>query len=320
MLKLIRVVSILLAAPALASAQPQNLTSNVSGSTVTLQWSGGSGSYVVEAAVVPGGAVIASLPVSGLSLTVPNVPSGTYYVRVRDAAGGAVSNEITVSVAGTGCPAPPLPPLLFVRSTGPTANVSWGSSGGCAPTSFTLLAGSAPGLSNIAVVAAGGTLGLSAVAPAGVYYVRVLGTNAFGSAMSQELTLRIAANAQNDTLAAFGVVAFSVTMTQTGTYQAAMVWDDPTIDLDLYLTTADCPYPPGSCLLEISDATGTNTEAVSRSVVAGQTYRIWVDNVSARTTSFAIISTIGGAAAATAPAQVGGSPGEEPPQIRKIKP
>jgi hypothetical protein len=319
MLKLIRLVFILLAAPAVAYAQPQNLTSTVNGSTVVLTWTGGSGSYVVEAALVPGGAVIASLPVSGTSLTVPNVPSGTYYVRVRDGSGRA-SNEVTVSVAGSGCPGPPLPPALVVRSTGPNASVSWASSGGCAPTSFTLFAGSAPGLSNIAVVNAGGSLGLSAVAPAGIYYVRVLGTNAFGSAISQELTLRIQANAQNDTLTPFGLVAFDVLMTRTGTYQGVLVWDDATIDLDLYLTTAGCPYPPGACLLEISDATGTNTEAVSRSVVAGQSYRLWVDNFSGRTTSFALISTIGGAPAVTAPLQADEPASEETMQIRKRKP
>ena len=48
----------------------------------------------------------------------PAVPPGTYFVRVRDAASNALSNETTVSVAGTGCPAPPLPPSLVVRSVG----------------------------------------------------------------------------------------------------------------------------------------------------------------------------------------------------------
>jgi hypothetical protein len=322
MLKLIRVVPILLVAPALAFAQgnPTNLTSSVSGTTVTLNWSGGSGSHVVEASVVPGGPIVASLATTGTSLTVPNVPSGTYFVRVRNAGGATTSNEVTVTVTGTGCPAPPVAPALFVRSTGATANVSWGSGGGCAPSSFTLFAGSAPGLSNIAVVNAGGSLGLSAVAPAGTYYVRVLGTNAFGSAVSQELTLRIAANAQNDTLIPFQAVFFDVVMTQSGTYQGALVWDDPTIDLDLYLTSPGCAYPPTSCLLAISDATGTNTEAVSRSVVAGESYRIWVDNLTARTTSFALVNTIGGAPAVTAPVQTGEGAGGEEPRITKVKP
>ena len=296
MFKLIRIVStLLIATPVVAYAQgtPQNLTSSVNGTTVTLTWSGGSGSYVVEAAFTPGGGVIASLPVSGTTLTVPNVPAGTYFVRVRNATGGTPSNEVTVSVTGTGCPAPPLPPAVFVRSLGLNASVSWGSSGGCAPTDFTLFAGSAPGLSNIAVVNAGGQLGISTVAPAGIYYVRVVGTNQFGSAVSQEMTFRIAPNAQTDTVTGFGVVAFDVVMTQTGNYSGNLLWDDPTIDLDLYLASPGCPWPPTGCLLSISDLTGTNTEVVGRPVVTGQSYRLWVDNVTGRPTSFTIFSTIG---------------------------
>ena len=325
MLNLIRVVPILfIAAPVVAYAQgtPQNLTSLVNGTTVTLTWTGGSGSVVVEASFTPSGAVIASLPVTGNSLTVPNVPSGSYFVRVRNASGGTPSNEVTVTVTGTGCPAPPLPPNLFVRSVGLLATVQWGSSGGCAPTDFTLFAGSGPGLSNIAIVNAGGSLGLQTLAPAGIYYVRVVGTNAFGTAVSQEMTFRIAANAQTDTVTPFGVIAFDVLMTQTGLYQAVLVWDDPTIDLDLYLTTAGCPYPPAACLLAISDATGTNAEAVSRSVVTGETYRLFVDNVNpvGRTTSFTIFSTIGGAPAVSLPSVADeGAPAEEL-KLRKSKP
>ena len=278
---------------------PQGHAGTVSGNTVTLTWTapatgGTATSYVVEAAVVPNGPVVASLPVSGTSLTVPNVPSGNYYVRVRALNGGsagAPSSEILVSVSG-GCPAPPQPPTLLVRSVGLQATVSWGSSGGCAPTSYTLFAGSAPGLSNITVVNAGSQLGLGAVAPPGVYYVRVLGTNAYGSAMSEELILQVATNAQSDTVTPNGAVAIDVVMTRTGTYQGSLVWNDASIDLDFYLTTAGCAYPPVGCLLAISDATGTNTESVSRPVNAGETYRLWVDNFSARTTSFTIFNNV----------------------------
>jgi hypothetical protein len=262
MLKLLSVLSALaLATPALAqSSAPQNLTSSVNGTTVVLNWTGSPGSYLVEAALTPGGAVIASLPVNGTTLTVPNVPAGTYYVRVRGQ-GGAASNEVVVSVTG-GCPAPPQPPMLIVRSVGTQATVIWGSSGGCAPTTYTLFAGSAPGLSNVTIVNAGPQLTLGAVAPPGVYYVRVLGTNAYGSAVSEELALRVAVNAQSDTVAPNGAVAFDVVMTQTGTYQGTLLWNDASIDLDFYLTTAGCAYPPSGCLVGISDTTGSNTEQI----------------------------------------------------------
>jgi hypothetical protein len=287
------------AATAYAQSAPQNLTGTVTGNTVTLTWSESSGAtgYLVEAALTPGGLPVASLPVAGTTLTVPNVPSGNYYVKVRatGAAGnGAASNEILVSVS-SGCPGPPLPPALRVRSTGLQASASWTSSGGCAPTSFTLFVGSAPGLSDITVVNAGAQLGLAATAPPGNYYARVLGTNQYGSAMSEELLLRVATNANSDTVSPNGAVAIDVLVSQSGNYQGTLVWTDPAVDLDFYLSSAGCSYPPTGCLLAISDTGGGTTEQVTYSVTAGQGYRLWVDNFSARTMSFTIYNSISGA-------------------------
>jgi hypothetical protein len=164
------------------------------------------------------------------------------------------------------------------------------------------------------VVNAGSLLSLSAVAPSGVYYVRVIGTNAFGTAVSEEQALRVAANAQTDTAPVNGAVAIDIVVAATGTYHGTLVWSDATIDLDFYFTTAGCPYPPSGCLIAISDRTGTNTEAVSVPVNAGQAYRLWVDNFSARATSFTIFSAIGAAATAQQEA-----PREPVPEIRKVK-
>jgi hypothetical protein len=193
-----------------------------------------------------------------------------------------------------------VPPQLRVQSVGLQATVSWNSGGGCAPTSYVLLAGSAPGLSDVAQASVGGQLALSANAPAGTYYVRVVGTNAYGSAVSQELTIRMAPNAQTDTVAPNGAVFVDVMMTVTGTYTGTLVWNDAAIDLDLYLTTVGCSYPPTGCLLSISDTVGSATEQVSRSVAAGESYRLWVDNFSTQTTSFTIINTVGAADAQSA--------------------
>lgn len=293
-----------------ASAQPpgapQNFASSVNGDVVTLTWSapasgGAPTTYFVEASAIPNGPIVASLAVAATSLTVPNVPTGTYYVYVRaqNASGlGPISAVITVVVTG-GCPGPPVAPRLIARSVAFLATLSWGSGGGCAPTSYTLLAGTGPGLSNVAQANMGGQLGLSATAPAGTYYVRVVGANAWGSAVSEDLAVRLAANAQTDTLLPNNAVFFDVTMTATGTYTASLVWDDATLDLDLYFTSPGCSYPPTGCLLAISDRVGVNNEQISFGVQAGQVYRIWVDNLTQRTTSFAIFSTI--APAATAP-------------------
>jgi hypothetical protein len=216
-------INVASAAGQILPSPPQNLTHVVDGTTVTLTWTAATGAagYVVEASVIPGGPVVASLPIATPTLTVPNVPQGVYYVRVRAVSGGLQSppsNEVVVAVTG-GCPAPPLPPRLIVRAAGLDVTLGWGSSGGCAPTSYVVLAGSGPGLSDIAQVNAGGQLGLSAVAPAGTYYIRVVGTNSFGSASSEEMIARVAVNNVTDTIQPLNALFFDITLTQTGSYR-----------------------------------------------------------------------------------------------------
>ncbi len=70
-------------------APPNGLAATVVGATVALAWSPGAGgglpsSYVIEAATAPN-ALVPVLSLPGTSLTVPGVPPGTYYVRVRAA-------------------------------------------------------------------------------------------------------------------------------------------------------------------------------------------------------------------------------------------
>jgi predicted phage tail protein len=312
-----------LATTAFAQSAPQNLTSSVTGNTVTLTWSASVGAtgYIVEASVVPGGPLVASLPVAGTSLTVPNVPSGVYYVRVRALSGGAQSgpsNEVTVSVSGTGCPGPPPAPQLSVQATGLAVTLNWTAGAGCPATSYVVQAGSAIGLSNIAQINVGAQTGLAANAPPGVYFIRVIATNAFGATASEERSARVGVNAFTNTVPPQGAVAFDVTLSATGTFLGVLTWIDPAIDLDFYLTSAGCPYPPTSCLLAISDATGVNLEQVSLPVVAGQTYRLWVDNFSTRATSFSIENSVNGSvvpvASAPEPGQV-----RDVPTIQKVK-
>lgn len=98
-------VVVTVAAPALPTAPALN-PAVVSGSTVSFSWTPGAGggaptSYVLLASVTPGGPVIASLPVSGTSISVPGVPSGAYYVRVagvNSVGTGAPSSPVTVVV------------------------------------------------------------------------------------------------------------------------------------------------------------------------------------------------------------------------------
>jgi hypothetical protein len=160
-------------------------------------------SYLVEAALSPGGAAVASLQIAGSPLVVPNVPNGVYYVRVRGVNGDGISapsNEVTVAVPGgaSGCSAPPnAPTALIGGATGNLVTLNWTPGGGCAASSFAVHAGSAPGQSNVTIANVGAATSLSAGAPSGTYFVRVVALNAFGaSGPSNEVIITVGAACQ----------------------------------------------------------------------------------------------------------------------------
>lgn len=299
----------------IAHAQPTDFSSTVTGSTVVLTWTpvAGVSTYVVEAAVTPGGPLVASLSVTGSSLTVPNVPSGVYFVKVRGL-GGPPSSEITVAVSSDCAPVG-----TRVQATGTNVGVSWAP--GCAGSTFVVQAGSAPGLSNLAVVPVGTQAGVTANAPAGIYFIRIVENSAQGVAVTEDFRAVLLNNAVTDTLQPTAAVSFPVVASATGTYQAVLTWQDPSIDLDLYLTTPTCPYPPTGCLLAISDGIGVNQEQVAIPVEVGQTYRLWVDNFSGRPTSFSIQNFVGNTGTPVADERDGVQSDLAPaPVIRKTKP
>jgi bacillolysin len=85
--------------------------------------------------------------------------------------------------------------------------------------------------------------------------------------------------------------SFVVTMAASGTFQLNLRGNDSTIDLDLYLTpnTAPCqvnPVPP-TCILTQS-VTPEAVESLQWTVAAGRTFRVWVDNLGARSTTFTV--------------------------------
>jgi hypothetical protein len=181
---------------------PVNLTATVSGSTITLSWGLPTRivllGYRLEAGTGPGLSNIASTLIMGTTFTATGVPPGIYYVRVRAVASdgeSAPSNEvvITVGAAGTVCARPPNPPFALAGfASGSVVSFRWGSSGGCPVTNYMLLAGSAPGMSNVTVVNLGTMNEISATAPPGTYYVRVIAQNGNGSsAPSNEVVLTV---------------------------------------------------------------------------------------------------------------------------------
>jgi chitinase len=178
---------------------PFGVTATVTGSTVVIRWNappaGGRG-YILEAGTMPGGTNAARFA-TGLTYVVANaVPAGVYYVRVRAQQGAGVSAAseelaVRVGISGDCAAAPANPSNLAAATQGLNVHVTWAASAGCSPTHYLLLAGSAPGASNLAQVAVPGQ-SLGATASAGTYYVRVLAVNAFGaSAPSNEITVTL---------------------------------------------------------------------------------------------------------------------------------
>jgi hypothetical protein len=122
---------------------------------------------------------------------VPDVPDGTYFVRVRavqNTAVGPPSNEVRVVVAG--CPVP-APPAGLVRSgSGNPVVLTWAAATGAS--SYVVEAGFAPGETNAATLNVGANTLLTVPAPNGVYFVRVRGVNGCGAGPpSSELEVRV---------------------------------------------------------------------------------------------------------------------------------
>jgi len=211
-------LSILTGAAAFVPTSALNLTSSVSGSTVALFWSAPTSSdpassYIVEAGSASGRADLASFDTGSpaTTLTVPDVPPGTYFVRVRsrNSAGvGAPSNETVLSVGGGGsCGSVPNPPTtLSASASGATVTLSWATpASGCPPAAYFIEAGSSPGLIDLASFSTGNPLTTFSADGVGngVYFVRVRSLTPAGkSAASNEATLIVGSTTDRGCLGA----------------------------------------------------------------------------------------------------------------------
>lgn len=133
-------------------------------------------SYLVDAGLTPGTTAI-TLPAASTSLTVPGVPPGTFFVRVRavNAAGaGTASAEFALRVGGNGVVAPNAPTRVTPGIFGERLSMTWRAPAqGPAPSSYVIEVGSAAGLANIAVVPVATTSFVFDGVPPGYYFVRV---------------------------------------------------------------------------------------------------------------------------------------------------
>ncbi|MDH4066070.1 MAG: fibronectin type III domain-containing protein, partial [Acidobacteriota bacterium] len=170
------------------------------GTVATLSWSPPSSvvaapdlptSYIIEAGRASGAIDVASFNVGNVTSYATDVLPGTYFVRVRGANAFGVSdpsNEIVLQ--GPGAPGRPL--SLSASGTGSAVNLRWNApTSGGSPTGYTIEAGSAPGLSDLAVLTTGNQTTLATTAPPGTYYVRVRAVNARGASdPSNEIVVR----------------------------------------------------------------------------------------------------------------------------------
>ena len=184
---------------------PSGLTWSAAGSSIALSWSAPIGgerptAYTIEAGSAPGLANLANLSVSNAVtfFSTSAVGNGTYFVRIRATNTGGSSgpsNEVALVVGCTAAPGAPSS-LHTNGNAGGTVQFAWtppnfvGTSNG--PTTYILEGGSAPGLSNLALVDLGGpatTATFSGIV-SGTYYVRIRARNSCGtSTASNEFIL-----------------------------------------------------------------------------------------------------------------------------------
>ena len=92
---------------------------------------------------------------------------------------------------------------------------------------------------------------------------------------------------RSGSVAVFSETRHPLTIPQSGDMTLRLTWSDANVDLDLYLANASCSvslYPLNNCdiVAQSIAETGTN-ETIARSVTSGQSYQIWVDNLSTTT-------------------------------------
>jgi glucose/arabinose dehydrogenase len=128
----------------------------------------------------------------------PQVAGGTPYEFHSWSDGGAAEHDIVTPATGTTYTAtyrnvnsPPETPTGFeAYVNGLTVELRW--SGARGAQSYLLEAGSASGLADLLAIDVGDKTVVEAVAPAGLYYVRVRGVNAFGTGpASGEIEVRV---------------------------------------------------------------------------------------------------------------------------------
>jgi hypothetical protein len=177
---------------------PVALTATAAGNSVSIQWAPDSGSppttYFLDVGSSSGATNIGSFPMTATALSASGVPNGRYYVRVRAANTAGVSGPSAEAVLDVGgCASPQPPTMLTFTVTGGTLALGWQPSA-TPGVSYTVIAGSTSGESDIGQAPLGAATSLTAPGvPPGRYFIRVRAVTACGSADSNEVDVVVGA-------------------------------------------------------------------------------------------------------------------------------
>ncbi len=164
--------------PLSGATSPTNLRAQPTASHTVFSWdpmpSPPAGGYVIEGGFAPGQRA-GGLPVGNATSVALPMPAGPVFVRVRPQGSNEVSNEVVA-----GCVAPPLPPTALTTTlNGINLSLAWAAPSGNV-TGYTLLAGTASGLSNVASLTLGPQTSVGGPVPGGTFFARVTASNACG--------------------------------------------------------------------------------------------------------------------------------------------
>ena len=278
--------SVVVTEPSPIPGPPGNFFARTTGRTASFSWTASvagalATSYTIEAGSAPGLANLAQIDTGtpATSFVVPNVPPGTYWVRVRgvNAAGtGAPSQDVAIVMGDSGgCVGlPGAPVLLTPVVAGNNVSLNWNAPTlGAMPSDYVLMAGATAGAADLAYFNTGSaSTSFAASAASGLYYVRVAAANACGVGLaSNEVSFTLGSDLPGSprdfswSVAAGGVVSLSWSEPTSGPPPTAYVVeagsavglsDLATISTGSPVTSLMATAPPGTYYVRVRAITG----------------------------------------------------------------